>query len=202
MPAPWSAASTITRGICRSQTGLGKMTIWESPVAQQEPEVGHFFFVEQQPERAARAKTAVSARVRAFFMGVTTTATFLLSSVLLGFGLSFGCAHREPAPDPVSASSGLAPQSPRSRSHWGLQERAAIQRFKTFLGTFTEEKLPRGHTEAYTPRDGVSQRHPENPAWLRCHREYFLGSLANTESITVVFTDMARSGKRVAISAG
>lgn len=120
-------------------------------------------------------------------------APFLLfSSVLLVAGALAGCASRPPRPDPVGDYLGFLKAHPGADLRGG-EERAAVARFQSFLGTFTKEKLENQTRQVYAP-DAFFNDTLKTVRGSSAIQEYFLASLANTESISVEFTDVARSG--------
>ena len=161
-------------------------------MAQQDPEVAHFFLVEAQPEKAARAKTAVIAIVRAFFIRGTLNRLFRLASVLLATLIFASCASRQPRPDSVATYQAFLRSHPGADLR-GAKEDAAVRRFQDFLSAFTEEKLRRDTRRVYA-QDAYLNDTLKTLRGSAAIEEYFLGTLANTESITVTFSDVARSG--------
>lgn len=114
------------------------------------------------------------------------------SSVLLALGAFVGCASRQPRPDPVADYLGFLKTHPGADLR-GEKERAAINGFQSFLSVFTEKKL-RNETPRVYAQDAFLNDTLKTVRGSDSIEEYFLGTLANTESITVEFTDVARSG--------
>lgn len=152
----------------------------------------HFFFVDAQPEKATRANTAVMAIVRAFFIPGTLNRLFRLASVLLATLIFASCASRQQQSDPVATYEAFLRSHPGADLR-GEKERAAVRRFQDFLATFTEKKLCRDTQLVYS-RDAYLNDTLKTLRGSAAIEEYFLGTLANTESITVSFSDVARSG--------
>lgn len=125
-------------------------------------------------------------------MAVTLSRFICFSSVLLASGLLIGCASRQPRPDPVASYQAFLLNHPGADLR-GAKEQAAIRRFKDFLSSFTKEKLRRDTRHVYS-QDAYLNDTLKTVRGSAAIEEYFLGSLANTESITVAFTDVARSG--------
>lgn len=115
-----------------------------------------------------------------------------ISSILLALGAFVGCASRQPRPDPVGDYLGFLKTHPGADLR-GEKERAAVRRFQAFLSVFTEEKLKTETSQVYA-QDAFFNDTLKTVRGSAAIGEYFLGTLANTESITVDFTDVARSG--------
>ena len=122
----------------------------------------------------------------------TLARLFGLASVLLVSLIFAACASRQPRPDPVASYEAFLRNHPGADLR-GAKERAAIQRFQDFLSTFTEEKLRRDTRRVYA-QDAYLNDTLKTVRGSQAIEEYFLGTLANTESITVSFSDVARSG--------
>ncbi len=116
----------------------------------------------------------------------------LFSSVLLALGAFVGCASRQPRTDPVGAYLGFLKTHPGADLR-GDKERAAVDRFESFLSVFTKEKLQNETSRVYS-RDVFFNDTLKTVRGSAALEEYFLGTLVNTESITVDFTGVARSG--------
>jgi hypothetical protein len=174
--------------------GAWRKNYFEAAVlGQQEPVAGqHFFFAEAQPERAAREKMAARARVNAFFMMMRVSTFFLFSSILLLGGALAGCATRPPRADAVDDYTAFLHTHPGADLQ-GRPEQEAIERFKAFLSSFTEEKLRRDTGRVYAKNAFLNDT-LKTVRGSDAIEEYFLGTVGNTESITVAFTDVARSG--------
>lgn len=163
-------------------------------LGQQDPELGqHLFFVDAQPERAASERMATTARVKAFLMEMKIKPVVIFSSIFVGAVLLAGCASRPPRPNGVSAYQDFLLSHPGADLQ-GPEEQAAIQRFQDFLSRFTAEKLQRDTTTVYAP-DAFFNDTLKTVRGAEAIRAYYLETISHTESITVEFTDVARSGR-------
>ena len=115
----------------------------------------------------------------------------IFSSIFVGAALLAGCASRPPRPDAVSAYRDFLRSHPGADLR-GPGEKEAIFRFQSFLATFAEDTLRRDTTAVYAP-DAWFNDTLKTVRGAEAIRAYYLGTIANTESITVEFTDVARS---------
>ena len=116
----------------------------------------------------------------------------LLSGLAVISGLLPGCATRVDREDPGREYLAFLPEHPGADLS-GNKEKAAVADFKKYLSAFIRDSVRRD-----TPRVDAPD------AWLndtlktvrgsKAIEEYFLGSVAKTGEIKVVFTDVARSG--------
>jgi len=115
-----------------------------------------------------------------------------LSSLVVIAGLLPGCATRADREDPVREYLAFLPQHPGADLS-GNKEKAAVADFKEYLSTFTRESVRRDTQRVYAP-DAWLNDTLKTVRGSKAIEEYFLGSVANTDEIKVVFTDVARSG--------
>ncbi len=118
--------------------------------------------------------------------------TLLIASGILTCALFASCATRSGRSNPTADYLAFLKANPGARLS-AREEKVAVERFQNFLSTFTEEKIRRDTSAVYAP-DAFLDDTLKTVRGSEAIQEYFLGSVANTESITVEFTDMARSG--------
>ncbi len=75
----------------------------------------------------------------------------------------------------------------------GAEEKAAIKRFEDYLAHFSEASIRQNTRRTYAPNAFLNDT-LKTVRGSAAIEEYFLKTLANTESMRVEFTDVARSG--------
>lgn len=75
----------------------------------------------------------------------------------------------------------------------GAEEKAAIKRFEDYLAHFSEVSIRQNTRKTYAPNAFLNDT-LKTVRGSAAIEEYFLKTLANTESMRVEFTDVARSG--------
>jgi len=116
----------------------------------------------------------------------------IFSSLVIIAGLLPGCATRTDREDPVQEYLAFLPAHPGADLR-GSKEKAAVAEFKKYLSTFTKDSVLRDTQRVYAP-DAWLNDTLKTVRGSKAIEEYFLGSVANTDEIKVVFTDVARSG--------
>lgn len=118
-------------------------------------------------------------------------------SILIRFGLFSTFVLLGACASP-SASSSVPEYLAQLKNHpgadlQGRKEREAIASFKAFLGNLTEENIRQNTRTVYAP-DAYFNDTLKTEIGAAAIEKYFLGTVRNTESITVTFGDVARSG--------